>query len=72
MLTLFRYLDYRLIFLLDLLGLAVIIELTGPYLIKPLWRSRINMILFTGILIFIVLVLKISADIVGISIPWPG
>jgi hypothetical protein len=71
-LTLFGVLDYQLLFLLDLMGLAIIIELTGPYLIRPLWKSRLNIVLFAGMLVFIIIVLKKSGDMIGISIPWPG
>jgi hypothetical protein len=56
LLTLFNSLNYEYLFMLDLLGLLVIVQFISPYVMKPKWRSRLNIFLMAGMVAFAILI----------------
>lgn len=56
LLTIFNSLNYEYLFVLDLLGLLVIVQFLGPYIMKPKWRSRLNVFLMVGMAIFALII----------------
>lgn len=51
-LVLLQSLSYEFFFILSLIGFLIIIELSGPFRIKPKWSSRVNIVLAIGVIIF--------------------
>lgn len=68
LLILFNSLSYEYFFVLCLIGFLIIIELSGPYTVRPKWRRRVNIIIMIGTVIFGVLVAGKVLNIVGITI----
>ncbi len=66
-LMLFDVLSFEVYYTLCLLGFMAIVHLYGPFVSRPRWRSRANVIIFIGVLIFILIVLGKVIDILGIS-----
>lgn len=56
LLTIFNSLNYEYLFVLDLLGMLVIVQFLGPYIMKPKWRSRLNVFLMVGMAIFALII----------------
>jgi hypothetical protein len=56
LLTLFNCLNYEYLFMLDLIGLLVIVQFLGPYIMKPKWRSRLNVFMIVGVAAFALLI----------------
>jgi len=52
LLTLLASLTYELFFVVSLIGLLVIIELTAPFRITPVWRKRLWVITALGLAVF--------------------
>ena len=52
LLVLFQSLSFEYFFVLCLIGFLVLVELSGPFITKPLWRSRVNLIIAIGVIIF--------------------
>jgi general stress protein CsbA len=68
LLTLFNSLSLEYFFVLCFIGFLIIVELSGPFTVKTKWRSRINIIIAIGVLIFALIITKKVMDIIGISI----
>jgi len=54
-------------FVLSLIGFLIIVELSGPFTVKPRWRSRVNVAIAFGVVVFALIVLGKVADILGYS-----
>lgn len=67
LLVLFGSINYEYFFVLCLIGFLIIVELSGPFMVKPAWRSRVNIVIAIGVVIFAFIVLKKVVDIIGIS-----
>lgn len=63
-------LDYGLLYALDLLGLLLLVQVMSPYMIKPRWRSTLNIALMAGVAVFCLLVITIALDLLGIHLAW--
>ena len=57
-LTLLASLTYELFFVVSLIGLLVIIELTAPFRITPVWRKRLWVIIALGLVVFGAIVVR--------------
>lgn len=55
-------------FVLCLIGFLVIAELSGPFASRPRWRSRVNVVIFIGVIVFCLIVAKIVLAIPGIRL----
>ncbi len=64
-LIVFRSLSFELFFLLGLIGIIIMAGLICPYLTTPPWKSRLNLLIFIGILAFIALVIEKSIYIIN-------
>lgn len=51
-------LSFELYFVLSLIGLLVIIELTAPFNVTPRWRSRLKWLVALGLLVFAAVVVR--------------
>ena len=56
-------LTLELFFVLSLIGLLVVIELTAPFDVTPAWRSRLKWLVALGLLGFAAIVLRRILDI---------
>lgn len=68
LLTLLHMLSYEYYFVLCLAGFTLIVLSTGPFTVKPAWRSRVNVVLILGALAFAAIVVKEVLDIVGMRL----
>jgi hypothetical protein len=68
LLLLFNSLSYEYFFVLCLIGFLIIVELSGPYTVRPKWRLWVNIFILIGTLIFAIIVGQKVLDIVGITI----
>lgn len=68
LLALFNSLDYEYLFAIDLLGLLIIVQLMSPYVMKPLWRSRLDLSMAVGMAIFGFLVFKKALYFAGLAL----
>ncbi|MCD1294888.1 hypothetical protein CUJ83_07740 [Methanocella sp. CWC-04] len=68
LLAVFQSLNYEYFFVLCLIGFLILVELSGPFTTKPKWRSRVNIVIFIGLLMFSFIVIKKVLDILGIGI----
>jgi hypothetical protein len=59
-------LSYDLFFVLSLIGLLVVIELTAPFNVTPRWRSRLKWLVVLGLLGFAYIVIRRILEI----LPW--
>ncbi|WP_299263344.1 hypothetical protein [Halorientalis sp.] len=57
-LTLLNSLTLELFFVVSLIGFLVIVELTAPFAITPVWRRRLRWIIVAGLLVFAVIVVR--------------
>jgi len=65
LLALFGSVSYEYFFVLCLIGFLVIVELSGPFIVRPAWRSRVNIVIFLGVLVFSLIVLEKVLAILG-------
>ncbi|HEY3422991.1 MAG TPA: hypothetical protein VGK13_07495 [Methanocellaceae archaeon] len=68
LLALFRSLSPEYFFVLCLIGFLIIVELSGPFTVRPAWRKRVNIVIIVGVLIFGLVVAKKVLDILGIKL----
>lgn len=68
LLALFNSINYEYFFVLCLIGFLVIVELSGPFTVKPAWRSRINIVIILGVLLFTLIIVEKVLAILNISI----
>ena len=57
-LTLLEALSLELFFVISLIGLLIVIELTAPFATTPTWRSRLKWIVAAGLAIFGYIVIR--------------
>ena len=64
-------LSLELVFVLSLIGLLIIVELTAPINVTPRWRSRLKWVIGTGLLIFAGIVVRRIIEILPPEVlPW--
>jgi dolichyl-phosphate-mannose--protein O-mannosyl transferase len=51
-LSLLSSLTYELFFVVSLIGLLVVVELTAPFRVTPTWRSRLKWLIALGLAVF--------------------
>lgn len=51
-LALLASVSYELFFILSLIGLLVVTELTAPFNVTPAWRARLKWLILAGLLVF--------------------
>jgi hypothetical protein len=68
LLVLFQSLSLEYFFVLCLIGFLIIVELSGPFTVRPEWRKRVNMAIVVGVLVFGLIVAKKVLDILGIAL----
>lgn len=68
LLTLFQSLDAEYFFVLCLIGFLIIVELSGPFTVRPEWRKRVNLAIVIGVLVFSLIVINKVLDILGMKI----
>ncbi len=68
LLALFNSINYEYFFVLCLIGFLVIVELSGPFTVKPAWRSRVNIVIILGVLLFTLIIVEKVLAILNISI----
>lgn len=68
LLALFNSINYEYFFVLCLIGFLVIVELSGPFTVKPAWRSRVNIVIILGVLLFTLIIVEKVLAILKISI----
>lgn len=56
LLAVYKSIPYDLFFSLAFIGLLILIGLSGPFTVKPAWRSRIDLIIVAGAVIFLIIV----------------
>ncbi|ELY45801.1 hypothetical protein C496_02627 [Natronorubrum tibetense GA33] len=61
-------LTYELFFLLTMLGLLVVSDLTAPSAVQPRWRSRLRLLLAFGLVAFSIVLMRRILEIQGIGI----
>jgi hypothetical protein len=64
----FHSLSAEYYFALCFISFLVILEIFGPYTLKPRWRSRMNIILALGFLLFCAIVLNKALLVIGFRI----
>ncbi len=69
LLLLFASLSLEYFFVLCLIGFLIIIELSGPYTVRPGWRRRVNIFILAGTIIFAIIVALKVLTILGIELP---
>ncbi|WP_424358787.1 hypothetical protein [Methanocella sp. MCL-LM] len=65
LLVLFKSLNPEYFFVLSLISFLIIIELAGPFMTKPKWRSRVNIVIVVGVIIFGIMVYSKVMEIIG-------
>ncbi len=68
LLALFQSLSPEYFFVLCLIGFLIIVELSGPFTVRPEWRKRVNVVIVIGVLIFGLVVANKVLDILGIKL----
>ena len=68
LLALFNSINFEYFFVLCLIGFLVIVELSGPFTVRPAWRTRVNIIIIIGVLIFSLIIIEKVLAILNISI----
>jgi hypothetical protein len=68
LLLLFNSLSYEYFFVLCLIGFLIIVELSGPYTVRPKWKLWVNVFITIGTIIFALIVAGKVLDIVGITV----
>ena len=63
--------SYELFFVLSLIGLLIVTELTAPVNVTPQWRSRLKWPIAIGLLVFGVIVVRRILEILPPEVlPW--
>lgn len=57
-LALLNSVTYELFFVMSLIGLLVIVELTAPFRITPKWRKRLWVVILLGLIGFSIIVIR--------------
>jgi hypothetical protein len=57
-LSLLGALSYELVFVVSLIGLLVVTELTAPFAVSPAWRTRVKWVIAAGLLGFGYIVIR--------------
>lgn len=57
-LSLLGALSYELFFVISLIGLLIVTELTAPVTVSPAWRRRLRWLIVLGILGFAIIVVR--------------
>jgi len=71
LLVLVDALAYELVFVLSLIGLLIITELTAPIHITPQWRRRLFILIGLGLLVFGLIVVRRILEILPPEVlPW--
>ena len=68
LLTLFQSLSPEYFFVLCLIGFLIIVELSGPFTVRPAWRGRVNVVIIIGVLIFALIVAEKVLGILGMKL----
>lgn len=68
LLTLFQSLSPEYFFVLCLIGFLIIVELSGPFTVRPEWRRRVNIVIIVGVLLFGLIVAEKVLDILGMKL----
>ena len=71
LLSLLGSLSYELFFVLSLIGLLVVTELTAPIAVTPAWRKRLTWLIALGLVGFAVVVVRRILEILPPEVlPW--
>ncbi|OIB55770.1 hypothetical protein [Natrialba sp. SSL1] len=70
-LTLLGSFSYELFFVLSLIGLLIVTELTAPFAVTPDWRRRLRWVILVGLVGFGVIVIRRILEILPPEVlPW--
>jgi len=64
-LVLLQSLNYEYFFVLCLIGFLILVELSGPFMTKPVWRKRINIVIAISVVVFAFIVYTKVMEILG-------
>lgn len=64
----FNSLNVEYFFTLSLLGLLVLVHLMAPQTTNPKWKSRVNLFIGIGVLVFILIIVRKALGIVGLPL----
>lgn len=67
-LAIFDALSLELFFLLSVLGLVIIADLTEPTVVTPAWRARLRVVLLLGLVGFTIVVVRRVLEIRGVVV----
>jgi hypothetical protein len=67
-LLIFNVLSLEFYFMLCLIGFLVIVHMSGPFISRPKWRSRLNWFIVASIIIFFLIVIGKVLDILKIRL----
>jgi hypothetical protein len=67
-LLIFNVLSLELYFMLCLISFLVIAQMSGPFISRPRWRSRINIVIIVSIAVFVLIVISKVLDILHIRL----
>ncbi|QFU84121.1 hypothetical protein [Natronorubrum aibiense] len=63
--------SYELFFVLSLIGLLIVTELTAPFAVTPEWRRRLRWLILLGLVGFAVIVVRRILEILPPEVlPW--
>ena len=62
---LLKMMDFEYFFVLCLIGFLIIVQITGPFYTRPKWRSRVNIVVVIGVLIFALIILQKVLNLVA-------
>ncbi len=60
--------SFEYFFILCLIGLILITMLSGTYTTRPRWRSRVNVVILAGFVVFLIIVINKVLNILGIVV----
>ena len=70
-LSLLSSFSYELFFVLSLIGLLIVTELTAPFNVTPAWRSRLVWLIALGLVGFAIIVVRRILEILPPEVlPW--
>ena len=70
-LSLLEALSYELFFVLSLVGLLIVAELTASITVTPIWRTRLRWLIITGLVVFgLVVTRRILEMLPPEVLPW--
>jgi hypothetical protein len=67
-LLLFNILSLEIYFMLCLISFLVIVQMSGPFISRPRWRSRVNVVIAISIVGFVLIVMGKVLDILHIRL----